>query len=142
MRDATGLAAGLALVATMVWAVEDTSGAARERLMEGMGGHAATLGRMAQGRIPFDAAAAAAARERLIAASGDIAATFAPGPSDDPRSKALPSIWDNYDDFTAKAAALHTVATGLDVSSVEAIQAGMGSIGQSCTACPSAYRTN
>lgn len=97
------------------------------------------LGNMVKGKATYDAAAALAAKDTLIEVSGSLAILFETK-SADPVSEALPAIWDNYDDFTAKAEAMQAAATALDVSSVEAIGLGLRDLAQTCRGCHRAYR--
>ncbi|MFN3973278.1 MAG: c-type cytochrome [Gemmobacter sp.] len=132
----------LALVATVAVAkegVQDPTVKARMDLMSQQGKAMGVLGGMAQGKTPFDAAAAAAARETLIATGADIAAKFETE-ADDPVSEATPQIWLMFDDFSAKAEAMTAAATAMDVSSLDAVKAGMGAVGGTCQACHSEYR--
>lgn len=137
-----GLIAGLVLVAGAAFAegeASDPTVKARMDLMKGIGGSVKVLGDMAGGKTAFDAAAATAAKEALMAASADISAKFEPQATD-PASEAKAEIWTNWDDFVTKATALNTAATSLDASSVDTIKAGMGDIGGACKACHTAYR--
>jgi cytochrome c556 len=136
------LVAAFALVATVAVAkegVQDPTVKARMDLMGTIGMNTGVLGNMASGKAPFDAAAAAAAREALIAASADIEAKFATQ-ADDPVSEGTPQIWTNFADFTAKGQALGAAATAMDVASLETVQAGMGAIGGTCRDCHTTYR--
>lgn len=137
-----GLIAGLVLIAGAAFAegeASDPTVKAWQELMKANGGAAKVLGDMAGGKTAFDAAAATAAKEMLIADSAKTAAAFETQASD-PASEAKPEIWSNWDDFVAKANALNAAATALDASSLEGIQAGMGAIGGACKDCHSTYR--
>lgn len=137
-----GLIAGLVLVAGVAIAkegVQDPTVKARMDLMGTIGMNTKTLGDMAGGKADFDAAAAQAAKDAIIAASADIAAKFEPQATD-PVAEAKPEIWTNWDDFVAKAGALNAAATALDASSLDGIKAGMGGIGGACKDCHSTYR--
>lgn len=114
---------------------------ARQTLMDSNGAQAGILGGMAGGKTAFDAAAAEAAKAQLIANASDIPVKFTNNASD-PESHASPDIWTNWEDFTAKAAALGAAATALDVSSLETLQAGMAGVGGACKACHTAYRAS
>lgn len=132
----------LALAGTVAIAkegVNDPIVKARMELMSTIGQNTGVLGGMASDRAPFDAAAAAAAREALIAASAQITAKFEVE-ADDPLSESTPMIWMAFDDFTAKGEAMNAAATALDVSSLDAIRAGMGALGGTCRDCHTEYR--
>ena len=94
---------------------------------------------MARGKIPFDAAQAERAKAKLSAAAAGIPAAFEVQ-AEDPKSEALPAIWSNWDDFTAKSVAMETAVSGLDTSSLEDLRAGLGPIGRSCGGCHKSYR--
>ncbi|WP_299724381.1 cytochrome c [uncultured Tateyamaria sp.] len=99
------------------------------------------LGTMAKGQIAFDQASAREAASAIARHSAESVALFTPEESD-PKSEALPAIWQNFDDFTAKARALEVLASDLatSITSLEDVQAGMGPLGASCKSCHSAYR--
>lgn len=136
------LAIGMTMFAGIALAEGDATDPmviAQKDLMKSFGGAAKTLGGMAAGEVPFDAVAAAAAKEVLIAGSADIAVKFATAGTD-PASESSPTIWTSWDAFLVKAGDLNTAATTLDVASVETIGAGMGAIGGACKACHMEYR--
>ena len=144
MRTATRtLAAVLALTATVAVAaegVQDPLVKARQDLMGSIMRHTMTLGDMASGKNAFDASAAAAAREGLVAAAADIPVKFETR-ADDPKSEAVVDrLWANFADFAAKGAALGSAAGALDAASLAGVQAGMGPTGAPCRDCHSTYR--
>ncbi len=110
-----------------------------KQVMKQNGAAAKTLGDMAAGKAAFDAAAAGAARQKLIDDAAQIPVVFK-DQAEDPASEAKPDIWANWDDFTAKAAALGKAAEALDSSSLDGLKAGMGDIGGACKACHSSYK--
>ncbi|MDO8882618.1 cytochrome c, partial [Pseudotabrizicola sp.] len=117
------LIAGLVLVAGVAVAkegVQDPTVKARMDLMGTIGMNVKVLGDMATDKVAFDAAAALAAQEALVAASADIAAKFEPQATD-PVAEAKPEIWTNWDDFVAKAGALNAAATSLDPASLDSV---------------------
>ncbi|MFZ1467962.1 MAG: cytochrome c [Paracoccaceae bacterium] len=136
-------AIGAILAAGMAHAeVEPTDPNAKMRaeLMEGVGGAMKILGGMAKGEVAYEATAAEAAKAKLVEASAGIETAFATEGAADPASEAKPVIWTSWDDFAKKAGALHTAATGADVSSVEAITTSMGTLGGACKDCHTTYR--
>lgn len=137
----TTFIATLALAATVVLAADatDPTAKARQELMDTIAMNVKVLGDMAGGKAAFDAAAATAAKDALVAASAEIPAKFEPQASD-PASKAKPEIWTNFADFTAKGQVLNAAATALDPSSLETVQAGLGAIGGTCKDCHTTYR--
>ena len=108
-------------------------------LMKKNGGAVKVLADMAGGKTAFDADAASQAKETLVADSVMIPDTFK-DQATDPASEAKPEIWTNWDDFVAKANALNTAATALDVASLDTLKAGMGAIGGACKDCHTTYR--
>jgi len=118
----------------------DPNAIARSDLMKTVGMNTGILGNMASGKEAFDAAKAEGAKAALIEASARIEATFMEQGGADPASEAKAEIWANWADFLAKATALNTAATAIDVASVETIGAGMGAIGGSCRDCHTTFR--
>lgn len=130
------LATGLTLAHA---AATDPNVIARQDLMKVVGGSTKTLGDMAGGKVAFDAAAAQAAKDALVAASLDIEAKFMTATTD-PEQDSRPEVWTNWEDFLVKAKALTDAATALDPASTESIGAGMAGVGGSCSSCHKAYR--
>ncbi|MCB6177744.1 cytochrome c [Rhodobacter sp. Har01] len=118
----------------------DPAAKAREAVMQAVGMNVGTLGKMAKGEMPYDAAAAEAAKAAIVTAAGGIAAAFEAQGGEDPTSEAKPEIWANWDDFLKNADALKVAAEGADVSSAEAIGASMGTLGGACKDCHTDYR--
>lgn len=114
---------------------------ARQEVMDANGAAAKTLGGMASGKIAFDAAAAQAAKESLIADAKKTPEVFK-NEATDPASKAKPDIWTSWDDFTAKAEDLGKAAEAMDATSLDGVKAGMGAIGGACKACHTAYKAS
>ena len=133
-------ALSVAALAALFLAGADTSPIkVRKDLMDSFGSAAKTLGKMADGSLPFDAAAAATARQSLLAAPDHIAQAFGPL-AVDASSKAKGAIWSNWDDFLTRSKAVGTAATALDTTSAETIAAGIGAVQTSCKNCHSDYR--
>lgn len=142
MRFSKTIATGLVLMAGMAFAEgtrTDPNSIARGTTMGAIGGAMKVLGGMAGGQVAYDAAAAEAAKAALVAAAASIPVVFEPNTTD-AASEAKPDVWTNWDDFAAKAKVLNDAAVALDVSSVEAIGAGMGALGGACKACHTTYR--
>ena len=97
------------------------------------------LGGIAKGTIAFDVIAATAAQTTLIEQSELVATTFEANETD-PKSEALPSIWENWDTFVEMADDLTFAAEGLDVTSLHGVRGGLGNIGASCGACHKKFR--
>ena len=131
-----GVAASAALAAAM-----DPDVRARQETMGMIGANMKTIGEMAQGKIAFDAAAAQAAFATIAEKADTVPAVFETQSNTDPESEAKDALWDNWDDFTAKAAALKAAAdAGASVDSPEALAAAAGPLGGACAACHKAYK--
>lgn len=112
----------------------------RHAAMKAIADNTKVLGEMAKGALPFDAAKAQEAAAAIAAQAAMTPALFEDPSNTDPKSEALPAIWDNFADFTAKSDALVTAAEGVDTSTLDGVRAGLGQIGGACKACHSKYR--
>ncbi len=115
----------------------------REALMKSFGGALGQLAPMAKGEKPFDAAAVNAALEQLNANAMkfDAAALFPEGSAEG--TEALPAIWENWDDFTAKVEKFKADVAGVAANppaDQAALGAALGTIGGNCGACHQTYR--
>lgn len=97
------------------------------------------IGGMAQGKTQFDSTVAQGALDALTQQAGLVTGLFK-AEETDPKSEALPAIWTNWSDFTAKADALGIAADKMDVSTVESLGQGLAAIGGTCKSCHSDYR--
>ena len=70
------------------------------------------IGAMAKGAMPFDADAARAALLNISREASQIPALFETAATD-PKSEALPVIWDEFDSFTSRASELESLTRGL-----------------------------
>ena len=129
------LVGGVALAAGAV----DPAVTARQDLMAASGAAMKTLGGMASAKIAFDATAAEAAKQVLIANAAGTLVVFK-NQASDPAGHASNSIWTAWDDFSAKAGDMGTAAAALDTTSAESVAAGLGAIGGTCKACHTAYK--
>lgn len=106
--------------------------------------HVGRVGAMAQGRIPFDAAAAA--RDAGLAASLSTLpfAAFGDGTDMGLPNRATPQIWSKSDDFQAKAKDMQAALARLDEAARSGNQATLrtaaGAVGGTCKACHDDYR--
>lgn len=131
--------AGCASAALAHSDVKNEAVKARMGLMMTLQQATGVIGDMAKGKTPFDAAKAEAARRSLIDAAEKTPAFFK-APETDPKSEALPEIWENWDDFMQKNMALQSAAQALKTGSAKTLGAGMRDLGRSCGACHKAYR--
>ena len=114
---------------------------ARMQGMEDIGAATKVLGQMAKGATPFDQEAAVRELSRIVSLAAEIEPLFKAEESD-PKSEALPAIWADFPDFTAKAAALQAAAGGaaLSLEDLDGLRAALGRIGDTCKACHRTYR--
>lgn len=140
MRNYVFLIAAPLVFAGAAVAHQGATGVVKAR-MDGMGTVQSSMkvvGGMARGRIEFDADAAQAALADMAEAARQIPELFEEQDLSAP-SESLPAIWENWDDFIAKADAL-AVAADVTVADLDALRAAMGPIGNSCSACHQDYR--
>ena len=133
----------LALTATAALAhegVKNPSVMARMHGMKTIGSETKVLGEMAKGATPFDATRAQTAAATLAGEAARIEELFK-AREDDPKSEALPAVWEDFSDFTAKAKTLKIAAEAAeDVLTVEQLQTAVRDIGATCSECHKVYR--
>ena len=119
---------------------------ARQGIMQNYAFSIGTLGGMAKGEVEYDAQAAQAAADRLVALSSLPQTGYWPeGTSSDDLEgvKALPAIWENMDDFTSGFDTLNEAAMVMaEVASdgQQAVAGQMQPLGKSCGACHEDYQ--
>jgi len=121
--------------------VKNAAVKARMDLMGTIAGNMKVLGDMAKGARAFDAGKAQVAASAIAEGAGKTPALFK-AQEDDPKSEAKPAIWQNFADFTAKAAAMEGAASQAAgaLTSVDALRTAVGQIGATCGACHKVYR--
>ncbi|WP_170364019.1 c-type cytochrome [Ruegeria arenilitoris] len=144
------LAASLISVAVIGTAVaqesENPAVKARKAVMQLYAFNLGTLGGMAKGEVEYNAEAATRAANNLVAVTQIDQSAMWPAGSDnvsDPSSRALPAIWENFPDVSAKGKAMAEAAVAMQAAAgqdVEALKAAMGPLGGACSACHKAYR--
>lgn len=135
-------ATALALAAFATSAIADDTHEMREKLMKQAGGALGTIGKMAKGQEPFDQEAVKTAL-MAIAETGHKFPDYFGEDTKDVDGEASPAIWENMDDFKARAAKLATDAeTQLAQLPTDAAGLGavMGAIGPNCGGCHEKYR--
>lgn len=141
-------AACLALFAGAAMAEGPFDGAikARQSLMRLNGFTIGQMAAMAKGEVPYDAAAAQALADNMVALTSLSTAAMWPAGSDNSANegtKALPAAWASDADMGAKymawvdAAKAMQTAAGKDLASM---QAAMDALGGACGGCHKAYR--
>ncbi len=107
----------------------------KERMdgMSAMGRQVKVIGEMAKGNAEFDAAVARAALERIAARAAATPELFEEE-ADDPKSEALPIIWEEFDEFAEIAGELEATASSLagSVSTREDLPPALRKLGSSC----------
>ncbi|WP_439590439.1 c-type cytochrome [Hydrogenophaga sp.] len=117
----------------------------RKAVMTIMGNHAGRLGAMANGRVPFNATAAADSAALLESLSKLPWEAFVAG-TDKGDTRAKPEIWaeqakfkENSDKLQAETAKL---AAAAKTGNLDSVRTAFGSVGQTCKACHDAYQKN
>lgn len=116
----------------------------RKAFMKENGRLLGTMGPMAKGEQPFDAAQALTMLEAFNAHSQmlDVAALFPEG-SGEGDTRAAPAIWEDFAEFQEHAEefkADSAAAAATNPQDVQALQAAMGMIGENCASCHEEYR--
>jgi cytochrome c556 len=113
----------------------------REGLMKKIGGSMGALAGIAKGEKPYDEAVVKASLTTISESIKAFPDQFPAG--SDAGSEASPKIWENMDDFKAKAAKLGADADA-QLAQLPADQAGVGAalgvIGKACGDCHQSYR--
>ena len=142
---AGGLTAAV-LGAAIAHESENAAIKARTSVMQLYAFNLGTLGAMAKGEAEYDAEAASKAANNLVTLTQIDQSTMWPAGSDnssDPTSRALPAIWENFSDVSAKGKAMSDAALAMQSAAgqdLESLQAAMGALGGACSACHKAYR--
>ncbi|TMV13085.1 c-type cytochrome [Arenibacterium halophilum] len=99
------------------------------------------IGSMAKGQTTFDPEALNAALGKISEEAGYIPSLFE-NKALDPKSEALPVIWDNFDTFTARATDLEEISGGLvgTIQTSTDLGPAMQQIGKACSACHADFR--
>lgn len=141
LATVAGLAA--ALPAAAQFAKPEDAIKYRKAAFTVMATHFGRVAAMANGRIPFDAKAAADNAEIATAMSKLPYAGFIDG-TDKGDTKAKPEIWTEQDKFKAAATKMQDAMEKLNVAAksgnVDTIKAAAGTVGQACKGCHDTYR--
>ncbi|WP_171176342.1 cytochrome c [Ruegeria sp. HKCCD8929] len=104
------------------------------------------LGGMAKGEAEYDSEAAALAANNLAVATTIWMPSTWPQGSDNAATKgtrALPAIWEKFEDVGAKSQNLATAVAKLQESAgtdLDSLKAAIGPVGEACGACHKPYR--
>ena len=114
----------------------------RQSAMTLLAAHFGRVGAMAQGKVPFDAAAAASNGEIVVMMSRLPFAGFVDGTS--ANTKAKPEIWTERAKFDAAAAKMQEEAVKFAAATkggnLDQIKAAAGNLGGACKACHDDFR--
>jgi cytochrome c556 len=139
-------AAGLltALPATAQFQKKEDAIQYRQSAFYVMGTHFGRVAAMAQGKVPFDAAAASADADVVQMMSKLPYAGFVEGTADTKKGSAKASIWTERDRFDAAAKKMQDAAVQLSAAAkannFDALKAAVGATGGACKACHDDYR--
>lgn len=142
---AATLAAG-ALPAAAQFAKPEDAVRYRQANMTMLGYHIGRLGAMANGKIPFDAKAAADHAAAAEALSKMPWFAFVPGSDMDGNTKALPAIWKEPAKFKDMANKMMAEVTKLNaaakVGTLDALKGQFGTTGGTCKGCHDKFQAN
>ena len=144
MRTGYLVVCALTVLGTMAFAHQGVQNAAVKARMDGMSAIAENLkviGTMAKGERSFDVVAARDAAAGIARHAAETPSLFEANETD-PKSEALPVIWDNYDDFTGKALELESIAKRLavSISGPADLRPALAELGENCRSCHEDYR--
>ena len=108
----------IATIGVAAWAHTGATGVVLERMqgMSAMGESIKTLTPMMRGQVPYDADQVRREADTVIRHAGEQMTRLFPDGSGGGVSKALPTVWGDWDEFAALAAELETAAQGLKLS--------------------------
>ena len=116
----------------------------RQSAMTVMGNHFGRIGAMAQGRVPFDGAAAAANAEVVAMMSRLPFVGFVDGTAGTVKGGAAPSIWTDRAKFDEGAKKMQDEVAKLLVAAksnnLDQLKAAFGPVGQACKGCHDNFR--
>nr|WP_325249756.1 cytochrome c [Amylibacter sp.] len=144
-------AAAIVLTATSFAPVQANEAAikARQSLMQLYAFNLGQLGAMAKGTTEYNAEAAQAAADNLLAAASMNQMAMWPEGTDNEtmagKTAALPAIWTTFPAIAEKSQALTDAATtmaGAAGTDLASLQGAMGAVGGSCGGCHKTYRAS
>ncbi|MBI5718609.1 MAG: cytochrome c [Burkholderiales bacterium] len=116
----------------------------RQSSMFVMGNHFGRIGAMVQGRVPYDAAVAAANAEVVSTMSRLPFAGFVEGTASTDKGKAKASIWTDRAKFDAGAKKMQEEVAKLlaaaKTNNLDNLKAAFGETGKTCKGCHDDYR--
>ncbi|HEV7308295.1 MAG TPA: cytochrome c [Ensifer sp.] len=137
------LAAALAGLGVTAVTAADEPQVVRQQAMKKVGAATGALAGIAKGEKPYDAEVVKASLTTISETMKTFPDHFPAGSETGHETEASPKIWENMDDFKAKAAKLGTdAATVLAQLPADqaAVGAALGGIGKDCGSCHESYR--
>ena len=121
--------------------VKDKNVKERMMVMKEMASNTKIIGQMLKGKTSFDANQVKLALERLSALSLETPKVFTINATD-PKSEAMPNIWDEFDEFTklSKDLAETSIVLANSVATIEDLRPALKKVSSGCKACHSRYR--
>lgn len=111
-----------------------------------MASHFGRIGAMAQGRVPFDAAAASANADIVVALSHLPYAGFVEGTSGTDKGTPKPNVWSERAKFDEAAKKMQgevvKLAAASKANNLDQLKAAFGSAANSCKACHDNFRND
>jgi len=138
--------AGLAtaLPAAAQWQKPEDAIKYRQSALTVMANHFGRIGAMAQGKVPFDAKAAADNAAIVLTMSKLPFVAFGEGTDKGMPNRAKPEIWSNNAKFKAAAEKMQAEVVKLDEAAkggnFDAVKAAAGAVGGACKACHDDFR--
>lgn len=138
-------AAGVALPAAAQFAKAEDAIDYRQSAFAVLGHHFGRLGAMANGKMPYDAATAAADGEVIAVVAKLPAHGFVPGSEKGHDTKAKPEVWKQLDKAKELDQKMNTevakVAVAAKSGNLDQLKAAFGPAAQSCKACHDQFRS-
>jgi cytochrome c556 len=133
----------VALPAQAQWAKPEDAIKYRRAVMTVMANHFGRVAAMSQGKIPFDAKAAADNADIAVTMSKLPFVAFLPG-TDKGETKAEPKIWTEPDKFKMASEQMQENMVKLQAAArsgnLDTIKAAVGDTGKSCKSCHDSFR--
>jgi len=143
---AAATVAGLvtALPAAAQWQKPEDAIKYRQSVLTVMANHFGRIGAMAQGKVPFDAKAAADNAEIALMMSKLPFVAFGEGTDKGAPTRAKPEIWSNNAKFKAAAEKMQGEMVKLEAAAksgnFDAVKAAAGAVGGACKGCHDDFR--
>lgn len=116
----------------------------RQSVMTIQGNHLGRVGAMAQGRVPFDAGAAAANAQVVVMTSKLPWVAFGDGTDKGMPNRAKPEIWKEQAKFKDLQGKMQAEAEKLEAAAksgnLDSVKAAVGEVGKVCKACHDDFR--